>query len=282
LRIGRAEDAEGIARSVVEAGGKLQALALPATSPFDAVVDAAAAGALQDLLGEPVEGSLIAPLVPGKIVGIGLNYMGHVQETGMEAPETPLIFAKFPSAVVGPTDAITLDTSITSQIDWEGELGVVIGQRLRKVDPEDALEGVFGYTVANDVSARDVQFGDGQWVRGKSLDTFCPIGPVVVTADEIRDPQDLRIETRVNGVVMQSESTADMVFSIAELIAWCSRNFTLEPGDLILTGTPWGCGGFMDPPRFLEVGDRVEVEVERIGTIENLVVAAPAPALANS
>jgi 2-keto-4-pentenoate hydratase/2-oxohepta-3-ene-1,7-dioic acid hydratase in catechol pathway len=133
---------------------------------------------------------------------------------------------------------------------------------------------VFGYTVANDVSARDVQFGDGQWVRGKSLDTFCPLGPVVVTADEIEDPQSLGLRTRVNGELVQDSSTSEMVFGVAELVSYCSHSFTLEPGDVILTGTPWGCGEFMDPPRSLAPGDVVEVEVDGIGTLRNPVEEA--------
>jgi 2-keto-4-pentenoate hydratase/2-oxohepta-3-ene-1,7-dioic acid hydratase in catechol pathway len=141
------------------------------------------------------------------------------------------------------------------------------------VAPEDALAYVFGYTVANDVSARDLQFGDGQWVRGKSLDTFCPLGPVVVTADEIPDPQALHLECRVNGEVMQDATTDLMVFGVAELISYCSRNFTLEPGDVLLTGTPWGCGEFMDPKRSLAPGDVVECEIDGIGILRNPVAA---------
>jgi 5-carboxymethyl-2-hydroxymuconate isomerase len=153
-------------------------------------------------------------------------------------------------------------------------LAVVIGQTLRGVAPEAALDGVFGYTVANDVSARDLQFSDGQWVRSKSIDGFCPVGPVVVTADEISDPQALALRTMVNGDVKQDSSTAEMLFGVAELICYCSRSFTLEPGDLLLTGTPWGCGEFMDPPQSLHPGDRVVVAVEGIGELVNPVVAA--------
>lgn len=138
------------------------------------------------------------------------------------------------------------------------------------------MAAVFGYTATNDVSARDLQFGDGQWVRGKSLDTFCPLGPVVVTREEIADPQLLRLETRVNGEVVQSSSTAEMIFGVAELLSFCSRYFTLEPGDVLLSGTPWGCGEFMDPKRSLSDGDVVEVEVEGIGSLINTVIARPA------
>ena len=149
---------------------------------------------------------------------------------------------------------------------------MVVGRVMRDVSAGDALDHVFGYTVANDVSARDVQFGDGQWVRGKSFDTFCPIGPAVVTRDEIADPQRLRLTTTVNGERVQDSSTSEMVFGVAELLAFCSRSFTLEPGDLVLTGTPWGCGEFMDPPRSLHDGDVVECAVEGIGALRNPVV----------
>jgi 5-carboxymethyl-2-hydroxymuconate isomerase len=190
----------------------------------------------------------------------------------MEAPERPLVFTKFPTSVIGDGDAIEVDRALTQRVDWEVELAVVIGRTMRKVAVEDALTHVFGYTVANDVSARDLQFADGQWVRGKSLDTFCPLGPVIVTADEIGDPQALGLRTRVNGETVQESTTAEMVFGVAELLAFCSRSFTLEPGDVVLTGTPWGCGEFMDPPRSLQAGDVVEVEIDGIGTLRNPVV----------
>jgi 2-keto-4-pentenoate hydratase/2-oxohepta-3-ene-1,7-dioic acid hydratase in catechol pathway len=214
-------------------------------------------------VGDVVAGELAAPLRPGKIVAIGLNYLDHIRESNLPRPARPLVFAKFPSSVIGPSAQIVIDTELTAQVDWEVELGVVVGRS----------DDVFGYTVGNDVSARDVQFSESQWTRGKSFDTFCPIGPVVVTADEIADPQALALATRVNGEVMQDSSTAEMLFGVTELLAFCSRNFTLEPGDLLLTGTPWGCGYFMDPPRGLEPGDVVECEVERIGVLRNAVVA---------
>jgi 5-carboxymethyl-2-hydroxymuconate isomerase len=218
--------------------------------------------------------SLGPPLIPGKIVAIGLNYPMHAAESSESSPEQPLLFAKFPSAVVGPTDAIMIDDELMERVDWEVELGVVVGRRMRDVPADEALDHVFGYTVANDVSARDVQFGDGQWTRGKSFDTFCPIGPVVVTADELGPPDDLRLTTKVNGELMQDDSTASMVFGVSEILAFCSRCFTLEPGDLLLTGTPSGCGEFMDPPRSLSPGDVVEVAIEGIGAIASPVVSA--------
>ena len=224
-------------------------------------------------LGEPVAGELAAPIRPGKIVAIGLNYLDHIRESNLERPERPLVFAKFPSSVIGPTDAIELDEALTSRVDWEVELAVVVGRRMRCVPERDALDHVLGYAVGNDVSARDVQFSESQWVRAKSFDSFCPLGPVVVTADEILDPQALSLWTRVNGEVMQDSSTAEMVFGVAELLAFCSRSFTLEPGDVVLTGTPWGCGEFMDPPRSLAPGDVVETEIEGIGVLRNPVVA---------
>lgn len=216
-----------------------------------------------------VDPVFVAPVRPGKVVAIGLNYRDHIRETGMDAPSRPLIFAKFPSSVIGPGEAIEIDSRLTEQVDWEGELAVVVGRRLRHALPEEALDAVFGYTLANDVSARDVQFGDTQWVRGKSLDTFCPLGPLVVTADEIRDPQALTLRTRVNGEIVQESSTSEMIFGVAELLSYCSQSFTLEPGDVVLTGTPWGCGHFMSPPRWLADGDVVSVRIDEIGELVN-------------
>jgi 5-carboxymethyl-2-hydroxymuconate isomerase len=213
---------------------------------------------------------LLAPLPnPGKIVAIGLNYMDHARERSTDPPRQPLIFAKFTSSVTGPGAPIRWDPSVTEKVDYEVELGVVIGREARNVREADALSYVFGYTVLNDVSARDVQRGDGQWVRGKSLDTFCPIGPSIVTANEVRDPQRLAIRSTVNGETMQSSTTAEMIFGVAELIAYVSRSFTLRPGDIIATGTPGGVGEFRDPPLFLKDGDVVTCEIERIGKLEN-------------
>lgn len=225
----------------------------------------------------PVPGghrSSAAPIQPGKIVAIGLNYRDHAREAGIEPPAEPLVFAKFPSAVIGPGEPIVIDRRHARRVDWEVELAVVIGRRMCGVDTARALDHVFGYTVANDISARDVQFADGQWTRGKSFDTFCPLGPVVVTADEIPDPQAIQLTTRVNGETVQRSSTAEMIFGVAELLAYCSCSFSLEPGDLVLTGTPWGCGEFMTPRRSLQPGDVVEVEAAGIGVLRNPVVAA--------
>ena len=206
---------------------------------------------------------------PGKIVAIGLNYMDHVRESGAQPPKTPLVFAKFTTAVINHEEQIRIPRKLTERVDWEVELAAIIGERASGVSAEEALKYVSGYTVANDVSARDLQFADGQWVRAKSLDTFCPLGPKVV---ELDDPQNLKLQTRVNGEVMQDSSTKEMIFGVAELISFCSHSFALEPGDVVLTGTPWGCGEFMEPKRSLKDGDVVECEIEGIGVLRNPVI----------
>jgi 5-carboxymethyl-2-hydroxymuconate isomerase len=238
-------------------------------------LEAAAAAALRDDSVALEPGNLDVPFRRfAKVACVGLNYADHIRETGLEAPARPLIFAKFASSVVAGGVPIRWPEGLTTQVDWEAELTVVIGRRMRDVAPEQALDGVFGYTVANDVSARDLQFADVQWVRSKSIDTFCPLGPVVVTADEFGDPQAKRILSRVNGQVMQDSNTSEMIFSAAEIISFLSHSCTLEPGDLILTGTPWGVGGFRTPPIFLKAGDVVEVEVEGIGVLSNPIAGA--------
>ena len=204
---------------------------------------------------------------PGKIICVGLNYRAHAEEQGATVPERPILFAKWPTALIGPGEAIVLP-SITSSVDYEAELGVVIGSRAKQVPVEEALGVVHGYLCANDVSARDLQFADGQFTRAKSLDTFCPVGELV-PASAIPDPQALGIRCLVNGEVRQSSTTADMIFSVAEVIAFVSQAITLEPGDLLLTGTPEGVGVFRDPPVFLAVGDEVVVEIDGIGSLAN-------------
>ncbi|MBE2314370.1 fumarylacetoacetate hydrolase family protein [Solirubrobacter sp. CPCC 204708] len=206
---------------------------------------------------------------PGKIVAIGLNYMDHVRESGAEPPAKPLVFCKFTTSIIGDGDQIKIPRGLTERVDWEVELAAIIGKEARNVSEAEALSYVSGYTVANDVSARDLQFADVQWVRAKSLDTFCPLGPQVV---ELDDPQNLKLITRVNGEVKQDSNTSEMIFGVAELISFCSHSFTLEPGDIILTGTPWGCGEFMDPKQSLKDGDVVECEIEGIGVLRNPVV----------
>lgn len=226
----------------------------------------------EDPIDEAALGRLLPPVVPGKIIAVGLNYLDHIREAQMQAPEQPLLFAKFPSVVIADGEAIEFDPAITARVDWEVELAVVIGSTARDVPAASALEHVYGYTIANDVSARDLQFADGQWIRGKNLDTFCPLGPVLVTADEIPDPNDLAIRTTVNGRTVQDSSTALMLFPVAELISYCSQHTTLHPGDVILTGTPWGCGEFADPPVHLRHGDIVTCEIDGIGALTNPVV----------
>lgn len=206
---------------------------------------------------------------PGKIIAVGKNYHEHAAEEGQQAPLAPLVFAKFPSSLVGDRGDITWRAADTGQVDYEAELAVVIGRTGRDVPAYRAFDHVLGYTCLNDVSARDLQFGDGQWVRGKSLDTFCPMGPWIVTTDELPDPGGLEIRCLVNGDVVQAARTSEMVHDIPSLIAFCSRFMTLEPGDVIATGTPGGVGVFRVPPRFLGDGDEVVVEIEGIGRLTN-------------
>lgn len=216
------------------------------------------------------------PLMPGKIIAIGRNYAEHAKETNNDVPDKPLIFAKLPSSVIGPDETITWSESITKEVDWEVELGVVIGKRARNVAEADALNHVYGYTVGNDVSARDLQLRvDSQWTRGKSLDTFCPLGPCLVLRSEIEDPNNLNLWTKVNGETVQDSNTQHMIFNVRHLIAYCSQMFTLEPGDLLLTGTPSGVGEGMDPKRYLKDGDVVTVYVEGIGELTNPVKVMP-------
>jgi 2,4-didehydro-3-deoxy-L-rhamnonate hydrolase len=208
---------------------------------------------------------------PGKIVAVGLNYRTHAEEQGATLPSRPLLFAKWPTALAGPGDPIVLPP-ISSLIDYEAELGVVLGARVKGVQVEDALETVRGYVCANDVTARDLQRADRQFTRSKSLDTFCPVGELVPAA-EVPDPQALRIRCLVNGEVRQDSTTADMIFSVAEVIAFVSQAITLEPGDLLLTGTPSGVGVFRDPPVFLADGDEVTVEIDGLPSLTNPVRA---------
>jgi 2-keto-4-pentenoate hydratase/2-oxohepta-3-ene-1,7-dioic acid hydratase in catechol pathway len=210
-----------------------------------------------------------APIKPGKIIGVGRNYADHAAEMGNDAPKTPLLFAKLHTSVIGTGDTITWNEAITSEVDWEGELAVIIGRRARNVADADAYRHIHSYTVANDISARDLQKSDNQWVRAKGLDTFCPLGPVLITRDEIADPHALTIKTTVNGEEVQNASTGEMIFKVPQLIAFCSAAFTLEPGDVILTGTPAGVGSGMKPPRYLKDGDEVSITIDGIGTLTN-------------
>lgn len=216
---------------------------------------------------------LLAPLVPSAILAIGLNYHQHAEETGSKLPKYPVLFMKNPAAVTNPGDPIILHSSCMEppEVDYEVELAVVIGKAAKDVSTEKALDYVLGYTVANDVSARRWQGGrgSGQWVRGKSFDTFCPLGPELVTADELTDPQKLRLTCVLNGQVMQDANTSDMIFPVTELISFLSTGMTLLPGTVILTGTPSGVGFTRKPPVFLMPGDSVEMTVEGIGTLSN-------------
>jgi 2,4-didehydro-3-deoxy-L-rhamnonate hydrolase len=211
----------------------------------------------------------LAPLRPGKILCIGLNYMDHCREQHLEPPDRPTLFAKFPTSVIGQGDAIRWPADFSTQVDYEAELAVVVGRPASRVAEAAALDHVFGYTTANDVTARDVQRGDKQWIRGKAADTFCPLGPVVVTGDEVPDPQQLAIGCRVNGETRQASNTREMIFPVRAIVAFISRAITLEPGDVILTGTPDGVGVFRNPKVFLQPGDRVEVEIADFGVLAN-------------
>ncbi len=209
---------------------------------------------------------------PGKIIGVGLNYRDHAEEQGVELPSAPLLFAKWQTSLIGPGEAIVIPR-VSQRVDYEAELGVVIGERVRGVSADEALDVVRGYICVNDVSARDLQFADGQWTRGKSPDTFCPLGPELVPRGDVPDPQALRVRCILNGAVMQDSTTANMIFSVAEIIAYASSTMTLEPGDLVATGTPAGVGVFRKPPVLLKDGDEVTVEVEGIGALTNPVRA---------
>jgi 2-keto-4-pentenoate hydratase/2-oxohepta-3-ene-1,7-dioic acid hydratase in catechol pathway len=203
-----------------------------------------------------------------KVVCVGLNYFDHAAESKGEPPKAPLLFGKFANTLCGDGDPILLPDGI-GHVDAEAELAVVIGRTASRVSEDDALEFVAGWTCGNDVSARDFQFGDGQWQRGKSCDTFAPMGQTIVTTDEIPDPHALRITLTLNGTVMQDSSTSQLIFRVPELIAFISSSITLEPGDVIATGTPAGVGFARKPPVFLKPGDRMEVDIERIGALGN-------------
>jgi len=205
---------------------------------------------------------------PGKIICIGLNYRDHAEESGMAIPTSPIIFSKFGTCVIGGGEPIRVPVG-SNQVDYEAELAVVIGRTAKNVAAGEAMDYVFGYTNFNDVSARDFQFADGQWQRGKSCDTFAPMGPAVVTADEVADPHDLNIRFRLNGETLQDSNTCQLIFKTSELIEFLSRVITLEPGDIIATGTPPGVGFARKPPIFMKPGDVAEVEIDQLGTLTN-------------
>jgi 2-keto-4-pentenoate hydratase/2-oxohepta-3-ene-1,7-dioic acid hydratase in catechol pathway len=205
---------------------------------------------------------------PRKIIGVGLNYRLHAAETGAPIPDQPPLFGMYANSLI-PTGAAIVVPPETQQPDWEAELGVVIGRTARRVAVDDALDHVAGYVCLNDVSARDLQVANAQWMRGKAIDTFLPCGPWVLTADEVPDPQDLRISASIDGEVVQDAHTSDMIWPVAELVSFISLTMTLEPGDLIATGTPSGVGSALDPPRFLADGEVVTIAIERVGEISN-------------
>jgi len=208
---------------------------------------------------------------PNKIICIGLNYADHCKEQGIAPPQNPVIFSKFSTAIIGPGEDI-IHPRITKQLDYEGELAVIIGKMGKYIDRDNAVNFIFGYTILNDVTARDIQFSDGQWIRAKSFDTFAPIGPWIVTKDEIPNPNNLNIRTYVNGQISQNSNTKNMIFDIPYLLEFISSVFTLYPGDIISTGTPPGVGIYRDPPYFLHHSDEITIEIEKIGELKNTVV----------
>lgn len=218
-----------------------------------------------------VRADLIQPHGPRTVLGIGLNYRAHAAETGREPPAEPMVFAKLSGAVAPPWGEIPRP-AYTRELDYEGELAVVIGSITRNVSAAVATDHVFGYAVMNDVSARDRQREEPRWIRAKGGDGFAPFGPWITTTDEVPDPQQLGIRTWVNDELRQDGHTSDMVFSVADLVSWCSHQFTLHPGDVISTGTPAGVGAGFSPPRYLEPGDRVRVEIDGLGRLEHVVV----------
>jgi 2-keto-4-pentenoate hydratase/2-oxohepta-3-ene-1,7-dioic acid hydratase in catechol pathway len=270
MRLARVQHDGGAAFVTSKDGRTWHTLATPARDLPEAI-DVLSLG--QDQTGKEVEvdtTAVLCPVVrPSKILAIGLNYAAHARETGATPPPRPIVFAKYPNSLNDPYGDVRIPPSVTEQADYEAELAVIIGRRAKQVTREQALDHVFGYAVANDVSSRDWQRADSQFSRSKSADTFCPIGPWITTTDEIPRPHDLRITSRVNGEVRQDSTTADLIFDIPALIEFLTSTITLEPGDVILTGTPQGVGLGFNPPRFLRPGDVVECEVEGLGTIRN-------------
>lgn len=275
-------DVAKLARAVKESGGGPPSWLLQANR-IQHVIDRgeSAVRDIEELLTDIQPGTALSidsieflPAVyPGKILAIGRNYVDHAIEGGAAPPEAPLLFNKLPNSLSAHNAPIVLPP-ISTKVDYEAELAVVIGRRAKRISEAEALDHIFGYTLIDDVSARDLQFGDGQWTRGKGLDTFAPLGPFITTRDEIQDVQALKIEGRLNGEVMQSSNTGKMIFKVAYLVSYLSQGMTLEPGDVIATGTPEGVGIFRDPPVLLKAGDVFEVEIEKLGTLRNPVIAA--------
>ena len=207
---------------------------------------------------------------PEKIICVGLNYIDHCKETGMEPPASPVIFSKYANAIIGHNDAIEIPVN-SNEVDFEAELAIVIGKEAKRVTEEEANDYVFGYTIMNDISARDQQFADGQWSRGKTADTFAPVGPVIVTHEEIGDPHKLAISLELNGEVMQDSNTDNLIFTVPQIVSFLSQSMTLKPGDLIATGTPPGVGMGRNPKVWLKDGDTMSIKIEKIGTLSNSV-----------
>lgn len=287
MRVARVAFAAGSQAAVAVDGHwvRLSSLPVPARDVADVLrdpgpvaqaasrVDAERAAGTGDAVAER-EASLLAPLArPGKLLAIGLNYRDHAREVGADLPEAPLLFGKFPSAVTGPFSQVPVSPTLTRRCDYEVELAAVIGRPARDVTAEDAPLHVAAYAVANDLSARDLQFAEPQWIRSKSLDGFCPLGPWLTTADDVADPQALTIRAWVNDELRQDSSTAQMIFGVAELVAFLSQGITLETGDVILTGTPPGVAMGMPEPRWLQPGDVVRCAVQGLGEIANRIVA---------
>ena len=266
MRDGALVDAAGLgfgpSAKEILAAGKLDALLAAADGAFGG---AKALDAASVRLGPPIPD-------PDKIICLGLNYKDHAAEAEMALPAAPILFPKYRNSLIGPFDDIVVPKAAAAKLDYEVELAVVIGRRAARVTEANALSYVAGYAVFNDVSARDLQMQTTQWAAGKAIDNFAPMGPGIVSAREIGDPQTLQVTTRVNGEQRQHENTKEMIFSVAQTIAFITSFTTLEPGDIIATGTPKGIGAAMKPPKYMQAGDIVEVEVERIGTLRNRVV----------
>lgn len=256
-------------RLVAWTGSAWQPLSATLNNPLNITEKDLATARSAPALSDPPREFLV-PIEPGKVIGVGLNYRSHANEVGAAIPKNPLLFAKFNSALIGHGATIRVDEAVTHAADWEVELAVIVGRTLSRASRSEASSAIFGYTVANDVTARDIQASDVQWTRSKCADTFGPLGPWIVPPSAI-DPSNARLRAFVNGVLMQDGSTSDMIFDVLELLSFCSWNFTLQPGDVILTGTPPGVGGFRKPPIYLKQGDRVDVEVDGIGRLSNSV-----------
>ncbi|GAA2697211.1 fumarylacetoacetate hydrolase family protein [Nonomuraea recticatena] len=279
MRITRVKHADGtVTAARIEDGAAVPVAQEKPAYMADALRDLIASGA--DLSALPATGptvplsdvTVLSPLsAPQKIICIGLNYADHIRETGLDTPQRPLAFVKTAHTLAGPYDDVVVPAGATEQLDWEAELALVIGRPARDVPAQRAMEHVFGYTAANDVSARDAQFTDGQWFRGKNFDGFCPLGPWIVTSDELGDPHALAVRARVGGETVQDGSTKDMIFDVPTIISYLSRYMTLNPGDVIATGTPHGVGMGRSPKLWLKDGDVVEVEIEGVGTLRNTV-----------